>query len=228
LHCADVADECGIRRILIPIEPGTLCARGILLSDISRDFVHTRLAHVTEEGWATITSTTDDMVAQADRWLADEGVPSERRRFRLAIDARYRGQSHDIRVFVDRVAESDRMMFIEAFHQTHRTEYGHDIRDLPIEVVNCRVQAVGLVNKGRIQRDTGEGSVASARRGKRRVYFGDNEGWVETSVYHRDALPIEACLDGPVVVDEMSATTLVMPWQHVRVDPLGNLIIEAA
>jgi N-methylhydantoinase A len=228
LHCADVADECGIRRILVPKEPGTLCARGILLANISRDFVHTQLAAVTEEGWSDITHAMEQMVAQADHWLAEEGVGAERRCFRLAIDARYRGQSHDIRVFMERVAESDRIAFIEAFHETHRTEYGHDIPGLPIEVVNCRVQAVGLVSKGRTRGNADDGSLECTRLGSRRVYFGDGEGWIDTAVYRREALPGGACLPGPVVIDEMSATTLVMPWQRVHVDLLGNLVIERA
>lgn len=226
LHCADVADECGIRRILIPREPGTLCARGILLSDISRDFVHTQLAPVSEDGWTAIARAMSAMVAQADEWLAEESVPVERRRFRLAIDARYQGQSHDIRVFMDHATESDRAAFVEEFHRTHRVEYGHDIRELSIEVVNCRVQAVGLVPKGSSQvREVG-GDLAAARAGMRRVHYGERHEWIETAVYRRESLPVGATVDGPAIIDEMSATTVVMPWQRLQVDGAGNLLIE--
>lgn len=226
LHCADVAEECGIRRILVPQEPGTLCARGILLSDISRDFVHTQLAAVSEEGWAAISRALGQMITHADRWLADEAVPSDRRRFRLSIDARYQGQSHDIRVFMDRADESDRAAFVEAFHRTHMTEYGHDIRELGIEVVNCRVQAVGLVGKSIATARAAASHAADARTGARRVYFGEAQGWIPTDVYRREALGVGAEIDGPAIVDEMSATTVVMPGQRVHVDAAGNLLVE--
>src|SRR5262249_8890321 len=116
LHAADVAAECGIRRILVPQEPGTLCARGILLSDVSRDFVQTHLAPMSDESWPEVPRLLGEMRREADAWLEREGIPRERRAFRLAIDARYQGQSHDIRVHMDAVTESDRARFGEAFH----------------------------------------------------------------------------------------------------------------
>jgi len=226
LHSADVAEECGIRRMLIPQEPGTLCARGILLSDISRDFVHTQLAAVSEAGWEAIARVVSDMIERADRWLAEESVPIERRRFRLSIDARYQGQSHDIRVFLDRVGESDRAAFIEAFHKAHLTEYGHDIRELAIEIVNCRVQAIGLVAKAVAKAHASQADRAGARIGVRCVYFGDEHGWIATEVYRREALGVGATVEGPAIIDEMSATTVVTPGQRLHVDAAGNLLIE--
>jgi N-methylhydantoinase A len=228
LHACDVAEECGIRRVLVPQEPGTLCARGILLSDVSRDFVHTQLLLVTPESWSAITTAMSGMVKTSDEWLAHENVTPDRRTFRLAIDARYQGQSHDIRVFMDSVGADDREAFIEAFHRTHKVEYGHDIRDLPVEIVNCRVQAVGLVAKGATRVPQSAGTLDAAKTGSRRVYFGDTHGWMETGVYRREKLPGLTPLAGPAVIDEMSSTTIVLPGQTATVDRAGNILIERA
>lgn len=226
LHAAEVADECGIKRMLVPQEPGTLCARGILLSDISRDFVQTQLAVISENTWPLIARLVADMVREGNDWLEREKVPRERRTFRLAIDARYKGQSHDIRVHMDTVTEEDRERFVEAFHQTHRAEYGHDIPDLPIEIVNCRVQAVGIVAKGAARPTTAAGSVAAARIDERQVYFGEQHGWMPTGIYRRSALPPMFLLTGPAIVEEMSATTVVLPGRRASVDAAGNILIE--
>ncbi|RZK26434.1 MAG: hydantoinase/oxoprolinase family protein, partial [Hymenobacter sp.] len=51
LHAAEVAVECGLPRILIPREPGTLCARGMLLTDLSSDYVRSFFADSTSENW---------------------------------------------------------------------------------------------------------------------------------------------------------------------------------
>ena len=227
LHAAEVAEECGIRRVLIPQEPGTLCARGILLSDISRDFVQTQLDVVSDETWPLISRLVADMVREGHEWLEREHVPRERRAFRLAIDARYQGQSHDIRVFMDSVTEADRARFVEAFHRTHRTEYGHDVPDLPIEIVNCRVQAVGLVAKGTAKPVVASGSVAAAQVGERKVYFGERHQWLTAGIYRHSALPAMAALQGPAVIEEMSATTVVLPAQRASVDRAGNILIES-
>ena len=227
LHAADVAAECGIRRILVPQEPGTLCARGILLSDVSRDFVQTHLAGVSADTWPHVAALIAGIVREGDAWLEAEHVPRERRAFRIAIDARYHGQSHDIRVHMDTVTADDLEPFVEAFHRTHEAEYGHDIRELPIEIVNCRVQAVGVVPKGVTRPVAAGSSTASERVSARPVYFGEQHGWLETGIYRHSALAPGVPLEGPAVVEEMSATSVVLPGQHARVDRAGNIIIES-
>jgi N-methylhydantoinase A len=224
LHAAEVAQECGVPCVLVPHEPGTLCARGILLADISRDFVRTQLAVLDEQSWHAMASATQEMLHQGEAWLAQEQVPATRRRFHRTIDARYRGQTHDIRVQVHAVAPEDRATFIEAFHQAHRAQYGHDNPGLAIEIVTCRVQAVGLVDK-----EAGRAPPAPdrvAQWSERDVYFGPDPGWVATRVYRRDSLAAGTVLAGPVVIEEMSSTTVVLPGQQAAIDPFGNIRIQ--
>src|SRR3546814_15620077 len=55
LHAAELAVDCQISTAVIPQEPGTMCARGILLSDISMDFVRTLLTDIEPPSWAAVT-----------------------------------------------------------------------------------------------------------------------------------------------------------------------------
>jgi N-methylhydantoinase A len=88
LHAAEVAVECGIPRLLIPREPGTLCARGMLLTDLSSDYVRSHFADAGAEAWRAILALFDEMVAEGGRWLDGERIPVGRRRFARVIDAR--------------------------------------------------------------------------------------------------------------------------------------------
>lgn len=224
LHSADVARECGISSVLVPHEPGTLCARGILLADISRDFVRTQLAMLDDKSWGNVAVLIDEMMREGEQWLVDEGVSKERRRFHLYVDARYRGQTHNIRVQVNSVEQQEKSRFVEAFHQAHRSQYGHDNPSLSIEIVTCRVQAIGLVDKDMVRSDSAS---STPKWHERQIYFGVGYGWMNTRVYRRDSLEVGTELSGPVVIEEMSSTTVVLPDQNACIDRFGNIRIQS-
>lgn len=226
LHATEVAKECGIKRILIPQEPGTMCARGVLLSNISLDFVKTCLVVLGPQSWNQVWKLLGDLRKEGDDWLAGEKVSLDDRRFNLAVDAHYRGQNYEITLPTNDINENSLELFIERFREAHKAEYGYDIPDRDIEIVNCRVQAIGLTSKFNESQYVGGSSIAGARIGSRPVYFGE-DGWRETPVYERSALPVNQSLSGPAIIDEMSSTTVVLPGQHAIVDDAGNIIVQS-
>lgn len=226
LHSADVARECGIKRVLIPQEPGTMCARGILLSNISRDFVRTELMLVEASTWNRLKVLLRDMIEEGDKWLAREAVDLSHRRFDLIVEARYRGQNHEIRIPVASVENADMESFIADFHAAHKREYGSVVKTRPVEIVNCRVRASGAVPKASLDPVERGGSVDEALIEVREVYYGPKDGWRKTSVFAREKLPLKEVISGPAIIEEMSSTTVVLPGQSVHVDAIGNLIVE--
>lgn len=226
LHATEVARECGIKRVLIPLEPGTMCARGALLSDVSLDFIRTCLSVVTPESWVEVCGLLEQLRQKGAEWLVGEKVPEESRRFNLAVDAHYRGQNFEITVPVNGLDETGLHAFRAKFHAAHEAEYGYAIPDRDIEIVNCRVQALGVTTRFEPAPHQGGTSLADARIGERPVFFG-SDGWLETPVYDRSALPVEVPLPGPAVIDEMSSTTIVLPGQTATVDVAGNIIVQA-
>lgn len=226
LHSSEVARECGIRRILVPQEPGTMCARGALLSDISLDFVRMQLSIATQDSWNAAREAFRTMLDEGDRWLSSEKVAKELRSFRLAIDAHYEGQNHELRVVLDDLDEGGLPVFLERFRQAHEAGYGYDIPGQAVVIVSCRLQAVGQVPKPPAPAYRGGDSVAAAVSGERQVYYGD-EGWLPSKVYRRGLLPVAAPVSGPAIITEMSSTTVVLKGQHATIDPFGNIIIQA-
>lgn len=223
LHSVEVAQECGIHQVLVPQEPGTMCARGILLADVSRDFVRAQLLPLNEDTWNSVGQALQEMQQEGDEWLEYENTLKENRRFHFHIDARYRGQTHDIRVPLS-LGKDDMNAFIAAFHQAHRAQYGHDNPNHAIEIVNCRVQAVGLVAKHSQSAPKNTNSEPSWT--ERDVYFGADLGWQKTRIYRRSSLSVGTELAGPAIIEEMSSTTVVLEGQRASVDHAGNILIQ--
>ena len=226
LHAIEVAAECGISTVIVPQEPGTLCARGMLLTDISFDFVRSEIAEVTAATWQHVCKLFAEMEYEAREWLQRERVPAQDQSFRFHIDARYQGQNFEVIVALPGVAADGAEQFLREFAAAHQREYGYDVPGRAVEIVNCRLQAVGNVAKAPLREIAVTGDVASAVTGSRKVWFGALDGWIETPVHARAKLPAGAQLTGPALIEEMSSTVLLARGQSAAVDRIGNLIVK--
>jgi len=229
LHAIDVAAECGIPVVVVPQEPGTMCARGMLLTNISFDFVRSLIEVADERSWPRVAELFARMSAEAIQWLESERVAAADRSYRYHLDARYEGQNFEVIVPLEGVTESIEVgvqTFLQRFAAAHNREYGYDLPGKPVEIVNCRLQAVGRVPKAPlVERDIG-GSLHEALRGRRPVYFGERAGWVDTPVYTRPSVPTGVPVQGPAVIEEMSSTVALAPGQHANIDRIGNIVVR--
>ena len=226
LLACDVNDEVGCKRILVPREPGTLCARGILLSDLTFDFVKTLLCRAEKDGWQRVKTAFANLETQAAEWLIADDVPQEARGLRRYIEARYEGQSFEVRVeFKTSLGDVSMTDFINAFHAEHKMQFSYDIPERCIEIVNCRLEAVGQTPKPPMENDMPlvDPSITS-----RYVHFGSNSGWQEATVYERHSLSAGETIVGPAIIEEMSSTTPVPPNYKAITDAVGNLMLEAS
>lgn len=226
LHAVEVAEECGIPVVIVPQEPGTMCARGILLSDISFDFVRSEISLASEATWAGVSAIFEGLRGQAERWLDDERVEPALRLTRSAIDARYEGQNFEVQVSLDDTGAGGYAEFARRFNEAHEREYGYTVEDRKVQIINCRMQAVGQVVKAPLAPRHVGGTLLDARIGERRAYFGAHHGWLDTPVYDRERVPTGVRFTGPALLEEMSSTTVVGAGQDVVVDEFGNLIIR--
>lgn len=224
LHAAEVAKECGLNKIIVPKEPGTLCARGVLLSDLSRDYVRTALVLAGRESWAHVVALGNELAATGSDWLASEMMPDVSQDLIFSLDARYIGQSHEIGIHVQAFHERALDTFIQDFHRAHAEQFGYSLDGREIEVVNVRVKAVSHVPKDDHVGPPRDGSLSSAVL-EHRSFFVAN-AWEEVPVYRRVLLPAGVPFDGPAIVEEMSGTTVILPNQTAEIDILGNIHIS--
>ena len=227
LHACDVAAECGIPTVIVPREPGTMCARGILLSDISFDFVRTLIVAGSPSAWRSVEQSIADMRAEGAAWLEGEEVAADRRRFVPIVEARYQGQNFEVPVSVPSEGGMSYDEFLVAFTMGHHAEYGYDIPGRTVEIVNCRIKAVGMVAKPHDDFQPGEAATfEEAQAGSRTVLFSAQRQRVDTPVYQRSRLPLESRFRGPAIIEEMSSTTVIPPDAAFHVDRSGNIIIS--
>ncbi len=228
LHAAEVAVECGIPKALIPREPGTLCARGMLLTDLSSDYVRSHFADASDASWTQVLALFDAMTEEGHAWLDRESVARPQRRFKRVLDARYRGQNFEVKVDCDGLGAAALPELVQRFHAAHKLAYGYAIPARDLEFVSARVQAIGEVRKAPQPKVAGGASLADAVVATRQLYVDARQGWREAAVYQRERLPVGVAIAGPAVVNEMSATTIVLPGQSATVDIWGNIVLAVA
>lgn len=225
LHAAEVAEECNLNKIVVPKEPGTLCARGVLLSDLSRDYVRTALIEANADTWPRVVTLGNELAALAREWLASGAIPGASQELLFTLDARYSGQSHYIPVHLGTLNDGAMNEFARNFHRAHADQFGYSLDERDIEIVNVRLRAVSYVAKGASVPPAMGRSLETALIDTRQVYFGADRGWIGTPVYRRALLPAAIPFDGPAIVEEMSGTTVILPCQTAEVDRFGNIHI---
>ncbi len=227
MHAAELAEDLGVRRVIVPRSPGLFSAVGLLVTDLRHDLVRSVLRRTEEIDPRWLDSLFEEMAREGAEILSREGVSPESMAFVRWVEARYAGQSHELPVELPAPASELGVEGIEGlFHERHRRSYGYSMPEHDVEVVNARVTAIGSVPRPRPAPPPAGASAEGALKGRRRAFFSER-GWFEAPVYERDRMPAGAEIEGPAIVEQYDSTTLVPPGWRARVDSLGNLILEA-
>jgi N-methylhydantoinase A len=231
LHAEGCARALGIRRILVPLSPGILCAQGLLVADQSEDFVRSQKTPLDADAGAALAEGLAQLVADARAWWQAEGIAPDARGLNIALDMRYASQNYELQVPIDAAPDAPalpdadhlRAMFLAAHEQAYGFFNPHD----PVDVVALRVTALGrLPSPGVPPLPAGAGT-APAPRARRPVWF-DGDAPVDTPVFDRATLAPGARITGPAVIDQFDATTLVFPGDTAIVDDALNILIDRA
>ena len=226
LHATDVARSLGIRRCLVPLAPGILCAQGLIVSDLRETFVRAAGLPLHPERMPGIAALIGELDAEAVAWFEAERVARGNRRTETIFDLRYVGQNFEISVAVDPGnLSADRVR--ERFFAAHERAYGFHNPNDPVELINVRLTAVGHLARPETApaapRDTGR----LEPTGRRPVWFAADAP-LDTPVYDRAALSAGDRIAGPAVIEQLDATTMLFPGDRATVDPHLNLDVELA
>lgn len=210
----------GARRLVVPPHPGLFSALGLL----SIDRVHATAvsAHhlLVPDAVPAIGKLLGDMEASLRSRLPD-GMPATVRR---SFDGRVLEQSWDTPFVPIAPGPLDARALVHAFHTEYQRRNGQSFPDMPVQGVAWRVQLVAHSPKIEwpevpAQRDTPR--PVGTRRVRHLV-----DGEVIARIYDRAQLGAGAALDGPCIIREDLATTLVMPGQRATVGRIGEIVIE--
>ena len=230
LHAARLAKELEMKRVLVPRNPGILCAMGLLLTDLRADFASTRLTPLAA-GLAPMTEAFAGLAAQAEAWFAQEHIAPEARQLRRTADMRYAGQNYELAIPLPPgdFTPATLAALSEGFAAAHHRMYGFIAEEEPVQLVTFRIEATGTVRKAVLRPRPLAGPDASAAiAGERSLWLPETGGTATVPVYDRERLLPGNLLTGPAIVEQMDSTTVVLPGMTARVDAYDNLILEAA
>jgi N-methylhydantoinase A len=227
LHACALAEALSIPTVIIPAFPGALSALGILASDVVKDYSRTILWRVAKEIPQTkLNREFSDLERIAARDFSAEawqGSPHYQR----SIDIRYRGQGYELNLPLTKNLLRD-------FEQEHQRRYGYTHPNREIELVTLRLRAI-LETKTFHGKKAHVGTAAPGRLGgvklrrlsppEVQVMFDGKKR--ATKIYSREELVRNRTYQGPAILTEYSATTVIPPGRRFRQDDVSNIIVSA-
>jgi N-methylhydantoinase A/oxoprolinase/acetone carboxylase beta subunit len=216
MHACALADELGIRSIIVPAHPGVLSAAGLLGAPVEHEVAAAFPCQLTALDLRTLAAAVDDLDGRCGALMAAEGVAGAE--VRHYADICYIGQSYHLEVPLP--DGSDARSLYDSFLVTHARVYGHST-EVPAKIVNLRT-----VHRSR----TGEVAthaigVAIARPSVvRAIRIGT--GQVEAAIWQRDAIAEDMPIPGPAIIEQADTTTLVEPGWTARLTSGDALLLE--
>jgi N-methylhydantoinase A len=174
-----------------------------------------------------------DIVAELRRrcedWFGEAAIDVDHRRVALSVDMRYAGQNYELSVPLPASLATEAMVeeLATGFTAAHQQLYGFVAEDEPMQLVTFRAEAIGMVQKVELRPATvGGPDPLAAEFGCREVWLRETGAFVSCPLYDRDKLLAGNRIEGPAIVEQMDATTLVPPGATATVDPYLNLLLE--
>ncbi len=205
LHACEIAQELGIRTVLVPEYAGALSALGMLLASHVRDYA---------AGVLTRSEFEREFV-RLER-IARKDLPGAE--LIRSADIRYTGQSYELTVPWNAADPA------APFHREHQRVYGYSNPERAIEIVTIRVRARLDVPKPKLLSRRAR-SRKAGQPAFRRIHSAG--AWRDTPVYERSNLP-SATLPGPALVLDYGSTTLIPPGWAFSLDQVGSLKLVTA
>lgn len=226
LHANALAELLGCYPVLVPPNPGVLCALGFLEADFRNEFVQTYIRSTKGLDPNEIWSRFAALEGKAQAWLDEQDVAPADASIEYALDLRYEQQGFEVAVPVsaeDVHKKGGIDKALDDFHEVHERTYGVRFH-VPVELVALRVVARGATASVDEVAPIGAGKdVSAAVIETNKGYF--NGAWQDTPHYDRGKLGVGARVDGPAIIRQYDSTTVLLPGHYAEIDPHGNILI---
>jgi len=227
MHAAFLARELEIGEVIVPPLPGAFSAWGMLETELRKDFALSFYSRLEGADHQLLVKHLRGMEAEGRKSLREQNVPEPSIHVRYSVDLRYIGQEYTLTIPIRSLEEVSSGAAIvavgERFHEAHQGRFGHSNPGAPMEIVTLRTTVLG---------DLGRPEPARASLlvnpevpfVVRPVVFNNIER--PSKMVRRSDLVPGARVDGPAVVWEETATTVLPPGSSLVVDAIGSLIID--
>src|SRR5262245_1207542 len=228
LHAGRLARALGIPQIIVPWGAGVGSAIGLLEANTKLDQSLTRLIALRAGAEAEIEEIYRALEARIRLDLKRLGTIVAPQIARFAYP-RYLGQGHEIRVDLPElpVGPHTSAEVIQRCETAYAAKYGYRQAGAAVEAVDWYLVATipnAAAGATRAQSWRGQGT-AGARRGTRKAYFPELGGYIDCAILERAALGKGSAIEGPAIIDEAEATTVLLPGARALVSQRGHLVI---
>ncbi|MGY2992960.1 hydantoinase/oxoprolinase family protein [Mesorhizobium sp. URHB0026] len=227
LHATALARELGLPKVLVPARPGITNALGCVVADLRHDFVNTINQPVAVLDESQLHQVLERHRNEGEELIAKEAVKPESIRVSHSADMQFVGQTHIINVPLpsSSVTRSQLQAF---FEKAYFARFKVELPEIRANLVNLNTSVTGVrpaIDLSRLIDPAGRAkTLDAARREIRPVWYAGR--WHDTPVYSREKLPLDAVIEGPAILEQMDATTVLEPGDRARSDADGNIIID--
>ncbi len=222
LHAVDVAREIGIRRVLIPPNPGHFSAYGMLFADFRYDMVEAVVCPLEKFDLVEMETKLAELESKGAEKIEQLDTRIDSVHFARYVEMRYERQEYTIKVRLHGKVET-RAELRALFEETYERRYGHASKNIGVDVVVLRVVVGG--SSPRPQEIVPHDSGARRPRPARRPIWFAEAGTAECDVWQRVDLVVGQEITGPAVIEEAASTTVLTPGDVACIDEWGNIAI---
>ncbi|MEC7304747.1 MAG: hydantoinase B/oxoprolinase family protein [Pseudomonadota bacterium] len=217
-HACLIADVLGMNTVLVHPFAGVLSAYGMGLADVRALRERTIEAPLSDGLVPRLVAELDELAAVAEAEVSAQGIGADRMETRRYVHLRYDGSDTALEVPYGPVDE-----MVEAYQTAYRSRFGFIMPGKGVIAATISVEAIGLT----FDVEAGTHVAASdsfAPLATVDAYMGGAP--VTAPVYRRESIPAGGTVDGPALITEATATTIVEPGWQAEMTEIGNLVLR--
>jgi N-methylhydantoinase A len=226
VFAAELANELGIREVLVPPSPGLLSAQGLLMADIRHDFRKTFVSQASKASPAAVERMFRDLESTGRIQLQAHGIDDKVQVSRFA-DMRYRRQAFELTIPVPEDIASTGAIddLVESFHVAHERLYGRRDEAGIVEFVLLSVSMSSKLDRPPHERLPEWNGEPRKPLAVSPIFF-VGSGRIDCPAYRRTDLAAGEVLAGPCLIGSEDSTVLVPPNWRASCDSVGNLFLS--
>lgn len=228
LHAGLLLRHLGVAGVIIPRYPGLFSAEGLLGAGLRLDDAQTLLTLAEDTAPEDVVRWFEDRSKELTEQLISDGVAPDAISVDASIDCRYLGQGYELSVPLPALTTKHVNGLSDDFADLHQERYGHANREEPVELVTLRIAAHGRYphHEQRVAVNTTETVDPAALIATAEVTLPGSGSTSPTAVFDRDLLVPGNVVNGPAIVHQMDATSVVLDDQYATVMQTGELLLK--
>ena len=226
MHAVSLAKELNIPKVIIPVNSSVFSAWGMLMSDLRRDFILTRLTTMKEDAVEVLNETFRNMETEAIKNFEKEKITKESITLKRYGSFRYLGQDHSVEIPLrnENYNQSSIGEIINDFHDQYEKEFTYRL-DSQVDMIQFHLVVFAKIEKPKLQKRRKTGiNIEKTVKEQRKVDF-DEQGIHDSKIYDFNILEPDMEFSGPAIVEDPSTTVVIFPGQKCKVDDYANLHI---